>query len=136
VKLPIEHIRVSQQGRDQLIKLKRLTGIEHWNTLCRWAFCASLAEPTVPPNIKIPADSSIEMSWKIFGGVYQELYLGLLKERCLKDKVGIDDQTLAVQFRLHLHRGIGYLVTDRRIKNIRSFVEARALRKKAVKSGQ
>ena len=133
MKFPIEHIRVSQQGRDQLIKLKRLTGIEHWNTLCRWAFCASLAEPTVPPNIKIPADSSIEMSWKIFGGVYHELYIGLLKERCLKDKLPVDDHTLATQFRLHLHRGISYLATDKRIKDMRSFVEARALRNKTIK---
>jgi len=136
VKLPIEHIRISQQGRDQLIKLKRLTGIEHWNTLCRWAFCSSLAEPTVPPNIKIPADSTIEMSWRLFGGPYQELFLGLLKERCLKDGLGVDDHTLTVQFRLHLHRGIGYLATDKRIKDMRSFVEVRALRNKAVKSGQ
>lgn len=136
MKLPIEHIRISQQGRDQLIKLKRLTGIEHWNALCRWAFCVSLAEPTVPPNIKIPADSSIEMSWKIFGGVYQELFLGLLKERCLKDDLGVDDHTLAVQFRLHLHRGISYLATDKRIKDMRSFVEARALRNKAAKSAR
>lgn len=126
MKYPIEHIRISQQGRDQLIKLKRSTGIEHWNTLCRWAFCASLAEPTTPPNIRIPADSSIEMSWKIFGGHHQELFLALLKERCIRDGYKMDEQTLAAQFRLHLHRGIGYLATDKRIKDIRSFIEIRA----------
>ena len=37
----IDHIRLSQQAKDQLIKLKRVTGIEHWNVLCRWALCVS-----------------------------------------------------------------------------------------------
>lgn len=66
--MAIDYIRLSQQGKDQLIKLKRYTGIEHWNVLCRWAFCLSLSEPSVPPNAKIPADSNVEMTWKVFGG--------------------------------------------------------------------
>jgi len=64
----IDHIRLSQQAKDQLIKLKRVTGIEHWNVLCRWALCVSLAESSIPPAAKIPSDSNVEMSWKVFGG--------------------------------------------------------------------
>ncbi|MGH9941519.1 MAG: DndE family protein [Pyrinomonadaceae bacterium] len=33
--MAIEHIRLSQQAKEQLIKLKRTTGIQHWNVLCR-----------------------------------------------------------------------------------------------------
>src|ERR1700676_2953076 len=102
----IEHIRLSQQAKEQLIKLKRVTGIEHWNILCRWALCASLAEDTVPHLSKIPADSNVEMSWRVFGGRYADLYLALIKERCLQDKFATDSESLAQQFRLHLHRGI------------------------------
>lgn len=116
--VPIEHIRISQQAKDQLIKLKRVTGIKHWNTLCRWAFCASLMEPTVPPMAKIPADSSVELSWKVFGGIYQDIYHALLKQRCKKDGLPITDEVLATQFRLHLHRGIGYIFADKKIRNI------------------
>lgn len=115
---PIEHIRLSQQARDQLIKLKRWTGIQHWNVLCRWGFCVSLAEPTIPTPAKIPADSSVEMSWRVFGGPYGDIYLALLKERCRRDVLGTTDETLATQFRLHLHRGIAYLAADRRIRHI------------------
>lgn len=116
--MPIEHIRLSQQGKEQLIRLKRWTGLKHWNEICRWAFCASLAEPTPPAPAKIPADSSVEMSWKVFAGAQQEIYLALLKERCLQDGLPVDEETLAYQFRLHLHRGIGYLAADRNLRSI------------------
>lgn len=111
-----EHIRLSKQAREQLIRLKRHTGIEHWNVLCRWAFCRSLAEESVPPVAKIPADSNVEMSWRVFGGRHHDIYLALLKERCLKDGLGTDDNVVDTQFRLHLHRGIAYLAGDRRIR--------------------
>lgn len=118
----IEHIRLSQQAKDQLIKLKRVTGIEHWNILCRWALCVSLAERTKPSNMKIPADSNVEMSWRVFGGRYADLYLVLLKERCLRDGLPTDDETLAQQFRLHLHRGVSYLAANKALRRIDDFV--------------
>lgn len=116
--MPIEHIRLSQRARDQLLQLKRRTGIKNWNVLCRWAFCVSLAEDSIPPETKIPTDSNVEMTWKVFGGANQEVFLTLLKQRCHLDGLGTDDETLAAQFRLHLHRGIGYLAGDNRIKSI------------------
>lgn len=116
--MAIEHIKLSQQAKDQLIKLKRVTGIKNWNTLCRWAYCVSLAETTRPSIIKIPADSSVEMTWKVFCGEHADLYLALLKQRCLKDGLPLTEESLAQQFRLHLHRGISYLYADRKLKDI------------------
>ena len=120
--MAIEHVKLSYQAREQLIRLKRHTGIEHWNVLCRWALCVSLAEATVPPPVKIAADSNVEMSWRVFGGRYAELFTALVRQRCLRDGLDVDDETVATQFRLHLHRGIGYLATDRSIRSIGSFV--------------
>ncbi len=120
--MSFEHIRLSQQAKDQLVKLKRVTGIPHWNILCRWAFCTSLAEPTVPSPTKIPADSSVEMTWKVFGGAYEEVYLALLRQRCAADGLGTSDDVLSLQFRLHLHRGIGYLAAEKRLRNIADLV--------------
>ena len=116
--MAVEHIRLSQQAKDQLIKLKRVTGIEHWNVLCRWAFCLSLSEQSVPPIAKIPADSNVEMSWKVFGGRYAELYMALLKERCVRDGLGSDPDVLAQQFRMHLHRGIAYLAGNKDLRKV------------------
>jgi DNA sulfur modification protein DndE len=116
--MTIEHIRLSQQARDQLLKLKRLTGIRNWNVLCRWGFCVSLAEPTMPSSVRVPADSSVEMTWKVFGGEHADIYQALLAARCQRDGLPCTAETLAAQFRLHLHRGISYLASDKRIKNV------------------
>lgn len=120
--MAIEHIRLSQQAKDQLIKLKRVTGIEHWNVLCRWALCLSLAEQSVPSASKIPADSNVEMSWKVFGGRYADLYLALVKERCVRNGLGTDPDMIAQQFRLHLHRGISYLAGNKALRKIDDLV--------------
>lgn len=116
--MTIEHIRLSQTARDQLITLKRRTGIQHWNVLCRWALCRSLAEPTPPPTIKLVLDSNVEMTWRTFSGDLGDVLWGLVRMRCHNDGLPLDDETLTQQFRLHLHRGIGYLVGDHRLKDV------------------
>lgn len=115
---PLERIRLSKSGRDQLIKLKRYTKIEQWNILCRWGFCRSLAEPTQPSIVPIPADSNLELTWRVFGGEIADLLLLALKQRCYQDGLETDDETLAQQLRLHLHRGISYLAGDPNLKSI------------------
>ncbi|HET9873193.1 MAG TPA: DNA sulfur modification protein DndE [Propionibacteriaceae bacterium] len=116
--MAIEHIRLSQQARDQLITLKRRTGVQHWNVLCRWALCRSFAEPAQPPAIKLMFDSNVEMNWRTFGGDLGDVLWGLLRLRCHNDGLPLDDETLAHQFRLHLHRGIGYLVGDPQVTDV------------------
>ncbi len=118
----IENIKVSQQAKDRLTKLKRVTGIKNWNVLCRWGFCLSLSEQGIPPLARIPANSNIEMSWKVFGGHHADLYMALLKERLLRDGLPLDSETLGQQFRLHLHRGISYLAGNRKLRKIDDLV--------------
>ena len=118
MQVPLERIKLSQSAKDQLIKLKRVTKIPTWNVLCRWALCRSLAEPSIPSPVPIPADSNVEMSWQTFGGPIADQLLIALKQRCHKDELGTDPETLATQLRLHLHRGIGYLAGDLNLKGI------------------
>jgi DNA sulfur modification protein DndE len=119
---PIDRIRLSQTAKDQLLKLKRNTKIDQWNILCRWAFCRSLSEPSIPSPVPLPADSNVELSWRIFGGDISNMLLIALLQRCYNDGLTLDQETLASQFRLHLHRGIGYLAGDLDIKKIEDLV--------------
>lgn len=105
----IKQIRLSQQAKDQLSRLKAKTGIRNWNILCRWALVYSLAEKTVPADLPIEADSNLEMSWYTFGGEYYEIYEALVKAWCLRMDLPVDDEAVARYFRLNLERGIAHL---------------------------
>ena len=114
----IDTVRVSEKAKTQLVTLKRRTGIQNWNVLCRWAFCLSLAEAARPPNENIVADSSIEMTWKTFAGGREELYRSLLVLRARRDGIALDKESLVKYFKLHLHRGIAYLNASTSVKSI------------------
>jgi len=120
--MSLETVRVSQRAKDQLVLLKRRTGIKNWNVLCRWALCVSLADARPPRDESFATDSNVEMTWRTFGGDHEQLYLGILEERCIRDGIEPTDETLATQFRLHLHRGIAFLAGDPDIRSIRDLV--------------
>jgi DNA sulfur modification protein DndE len=105
----IENVRISEKAKNQLITLKRRTGIQNWNVLCRWALCLSLREVTPPPLENVIADSSVEMTWRTFTGGLENLYLALIVARAKKDGVPLERVELNNYFKLHLHRGISYL---------------------------
>lgn len=119
----VKQIRVSQQAKDQLSRLKAKTGIKNWNILCRWALAYSLAEKTIPTDIPVTNDSNLEMSWLIFGGDYYEIYDALMRAWCLRLGLPLDEETLAKYFRLNLERGIAHLCGTGFIKSIDDLLE-------------
>jgi DNA sulfur modification protein DndE len=119
---PVDRVRLSQTAKEQLSKLKRITKIEQWNILCRWALCRSLAESSIPSPVPIPSDSNVELTWNVLGGEISDILVIALKQRCYQDGLGTEKETLATQFRLHLHRGIGYLAGDLNIKKIEDLI--------------
>lgn len=114
----IKQIKLSNQAKEKLSRLKGKTGIKNWNVLCRWALCYSLGEGTMPTDIPINSDSNVEMSWFTFAGEYSELYEALVKEWCISKGLPTDDETIAKYFKLHLERGIGYLSGTNFIRNL------------------
>lgn len=87
----IKQIRLSNTAKEKLSRLKGKTGIQNWNVLCRWAFCYSLHEGTLPTDIKIDSDSNVEMNWLTFAGEYHEIYEALIKAWCIKNGLGTDE---------------------------------------------
>lgn len=122
MKTHMEHIRLSKQARDQLITLKRNTGVKHWNVLCRWAFAISLTEPTVPLTQPTGSEQGVDIAWSVFAGEQAEVLLGLLRSRCHKDTLGSDDATLGLYLRAHIHRGLGYMTADKRVRDVRNLI--------------
>jgi DNA sulfur modification protein DndE len=122
----IENVRVSEKAKIQLITLKRRTGVQNWNVLCRWALCASLKEKSEPPREDLGADSSIEMTWKTFAGGQEQVYLALIQQRAVAAGVLLEKAPLYQYFRLHLHRGISYLVSNPRLQSIEDLVRLAA----------
>ncbi|SHF91539.1 DNA sulfur modification protein DndE [Vibrio gazogenes] len=114
--MSIETIRLSEKAKGHLIKIKKDTKIETWNVLCRWALMLSLQEESIPPHEEIVTDSNVEMTWKVFGGEFADIYLAMLKQRVYQDYGITDEDKLAYYFKLHLHRGISYL--SNKSKNI------------------
>lgn len=105
----IKQIKLTNQSKEKLSRLKGKTGIKNWNILCRWALCYSIGENTIPTDIPINADSNVEMTWFTFAGEYSEIYETIVKAWCLSKGLPIDDESVAKYFKLHLERGIGYL---------------------------
>jgi DNA sulfur modification protein DndE len=122
MKPPVETVRISKQGRDQLIKVRRQTGIEHWNTLCRWALVLSLREKTPPAVPRQKLDGGVEMTWKVFAGDEGELLSSLIRLRSSKDNFGTDPESLSQCLRAHLHRGLSYLASGKDTKTIADFI--------------
>ncbi len=105
----VKQIRISAQDKERLMRLKRKTGIQNWNILCRWALCCSLREKSVPIDVPAGEESNVEIGWLTFGGENYKIYEALIKARCIRDGLGTDEETLAKYFNLHLSRGIAYL---------------------------
>ena len=99
-----ETVRLSQPSKEQLLRLKRRTGISNWNVLSRWGLCLSLSDDRPPSITSSEADSNVEMSWKTFGGGHADVYAALVTWRAHLDGVS-SDQCL----KDHLQRGIARL---------------------------
>ena len=114
----VKQIRLSTASKEKLSRLKGKTGLKNWNVLCRWAFCFSLHEGTVPTDVPIVADSNVEMSWYTFTGEYSEIYESLMTAWCLEKEIEPTEENLSKYFKLHLERGIAYLSGTNFIKSI------------------
>jgi DNA sulfur modification protein DndE len=122
MKPPVDPVRVSARGREQLIKLKRQTGIEHWNVLCRWALCCSLREPSVPLKETLKVEGGVEIAWKVFGGEIADSLAAVMYQRAQEDGFGEDLDAVSACFRSHLERGLNYLSSEQDARSIEDFL--------------
>lgn len=119
----LKQIRLSNHAKERLSRLKGKTGIKNWNVLCRWAYCYSLKENTIPTLEDIDADSNVEMSWYTFAGEYSELYEALIIAWCKKMDIPANNEIMAKYIKMHIERGIAYLSGTNFIKDLDSLLK-------------
>ena len=118
MKPPVETVRISSQGREILIKIKRRLGIERWNEICRVALCRSLANPAKPVRPRNGWDSAIEIEWKTFAGELSDAFAALSLVSAHRDQIDADKRdAISDYFRSHMERGIQSL------QNVQTFEE-------------
>ena len=108
----IERVRISAVAKQQLSTLKRRTGIEHYNVICRHALCASLANATKVPNENLQYSGGLEIEWKTFAGDTEHTLVNLLIIRALAEEGDSSNSTVRKVLQAHLHRGLAYLASD------------------------
>jgi len=117
MKSPIETVRLSDKSKDLLVKIKRITGIQTWNVICRIAFCLSLRDKSNPPPASEGEKPAIEISWKVFAGEMADVYSGLLLQRFKIEREAKSDMTLDECLKRHIFRGLGSLDAATNQKN-------------------
>ena len=106
----IDRIRLSAAAKQQLSTLKRRTGIEHYNVICRHALCASLANDSRMPLESMQFAGGIEIDWRTFAGEAEATYLNLLIVRAMADEGNCGPVAVRQTLSAHVHRGLSYLV--------------------------
>lgn len=105
----IERIRINAQGRSQLVQIKRKTGIDQYNVICRYALVLSLAEKSIPPTENGTLGNGIEIDWRTFCGGETILYEDMIAHRCKEEGKKINEENARECLTIHVHRGLAYL---------------------------
>lgn len=121
----IESLRLDSRCKQQLVTLKRRTGIVNWNVLCRWALCLSLSSEGKPTTYKSRSPGSgIEIAIHTLFGRDEKLYLAVLKRDALMRGIGIERAILRQHLHDHIARGLGYLSAQSGVADISALVRA------------
>ncbi|WP_308725468.1 DNA sulfur modification protein DndE [Metapseudomonas otitidis] len=105
----IDRIRLTAAAKNQLSVLKRRTGIEHYNSLCRHAFCVSISNPSPLPEEMMNFSGGLEIDFRVLVGGNEELYINLLAVREGVSLHDISPNELKDLFCSHVHRGLSYM---------------------------
>jgi|694.fasta_scaffold04644_8 DNA sulfur modification protein DndE len=73
----IDSIRLTNTEKDLLVRIKRKTGIDSWNILCRWALVIGLTAKDARNRINPEKRDAIEIRWDTFVGKNKHIYNAL-----------------------------------------------------------
>ncbi|ERS10106.1 hypothetical protein Q673_15415 [Marinobacter sp. EN3] len=103
----IDRIRLTATAKNQLITLKRKTGLQHYNSFCRHALCLSLANSSEIPPENLNFSGGLEIDWSTISGDTSSVLINLIYT-AHKEQV-ISEEQLKTEITQHIHRGLSYL---------------------------
>ena len=77
--IKLEALKTTTNIKNVLSSIKRVTGIEYWNVICRWALCISLKQKSLPRLVEEKLDG-VEIDYDVFvAGLMDGMETGLVK---------------------------------------------------------
>ena len=124
MKPPIESVRLTATERDLLLKIKRKTGIDSWNVLCRWGLALGLKENN--PHLRTTHEKrdAIEIKWETFSGKQNEILIALVQMAFAEYQRTTKDTQLPEFFYSRLEDGIRTISTslDSNLKSLNALI--------------
>ena len=93
----IDILRTSMNVKNSLTRIKSITGISNWNILCRWAFCLSVKQTSLPREVEEKLDG-IEIDYDVLVGKNKSIYTQLLINNLVSHKEEINKKNLTKIF--------------------------------------
>jgi DNA sulfur modification protein DndE len=108
----IDVLRTSMNVKNSLSRIKTLTGIPNWNIICRWAFCLSIKQTSLPREVEEKLDG-VEIDYDTLFNKNKSIYTQLLINNLITHKVEIDKKNLTKYLYAHVNRGVNIIYTNK-----------------------
>ena len=104
----IDQLRTSTSLKNLLTRIKSITSIQNWNVLCRWGFCFSIKQSTLPRMVDEKLDG-VEIDYDVLVGKNKIIYTQLLINNLRKNNIEINKENLTKYLYAHVNRGINII---------------------------
>ena len=108
----IDILRTSSNVKSSLTRIKTITGISNWNIICRWAFCLSLKQTSLPREVEEKLDG-VEIDYDTLVGKNKSIYTQLLINNLVTHNVAVDKKNLTKYLYAHVNRGVNIIYTNK-----------------------
>ena len=104
----IDQLRTSTSLKNLLTRIKSITSIQNWNVLCRWGFCFSIKQSTLPRMVDEKLDG-VEIDYDVLVGKNKIIYTQLLINNLRKNNIETNKENLTKYLYAHVNRGINII---------------------------
>ena len=108
----IDVLRTSMNVKNSLSRIKTLTGIPNWNIICRWAFCLSIKQTSLPREVEEKLDG-VEIDYDTLFNKNKSIYTQLLINNLITHNIEIDKKSLTKYLYAHVNRGVNIIYTNK-----------------------